>query len=135
MAVALLFSVGPVLAPALAYGLALRGLGIPGGLFAGAVVLGAIALGQAAAWSARGHGALLLRHQLGGAQPGRLAEADAAAFSALTHLGTVHQPGRPGRHLRAPAQAAPEGPAARAAAWRREAAHHVAHEAVEPVTP
>jgi glycosyltransferase 2 family protein len=133
MAVALLFSVGPVLAPALAYGLALRGLGISGGLFAGAVVLGAIALGQAlpgvpaglglyyfvTSWVARSLGA---------------SEADAAAFSTLTHLGTVFSQISVGavsvflrkirlRDLR------------RGGSLAREAAHHVAHEAVEPVPP
>ena len=132
MAVALFFSVGPVLAPALAYGLALRGLDISGGLFAGAVVLGAIALGQAlpgvpagmglyyfvTSWAARSLGA---------------SEADAAAFSALTHLGTVishvslgaisvHQRKLRLKDLR------------RGGSLAREAAHHVAHEAVEPVT-
>jgi glycosyltransferase 2 family protein len=88
MAVALLFSVGPVLAPALAYGLGLRALGIEGGVFAGTVVLGAIALGQAlpgvpagmgiyyfvTSWAARNLGA---------------SEADAAAYAVLTHLGTA----------------------------------------------
>ncbi len=133
MAVALTFSIGPVLAPALAYGLALRGLGISGGLFAGAVVLGAIALGQAlpgvpagmglyyfvTSWAARSLGA---------------SEAEAAAFSTLTHLGTVlsqvslgaisvHQRKLRLKDLR------------RGGSLAREAAHHVAHEAVEPVPP
>jgi uncharacterized protein (TIRG00374 family) len=131
MAVALVFSIGPVLAPAMAYGLALRGLGITGGLFAGAVVLGAIALGQAipgvpaglglyyfvTSWAARNLGA---------------SEADAAAFSTLTHLGTVlsqvslgaismHQRKLRVRDLR------------RGGSLAREAAHHVTHEAVEPL--
>lgn len=88
MAVALLYSVGPVLAPALAYGLGLHGLGIKGGVFAGAVVLGAIALGQSAvvvpvgmgiyyfvtSWAARGLGAT---------------DQQAAAYAALTHITTV----------------------------------------------
>jgi uncharacterized protein (TIRG00374 family) len=133
MAVALFFSIGPVLAPALAYGLALRGLGISGGLFAGAVVLGAIALGQAlpgvpagmglyyfvTSWAARSLGA---------------SEADAAAFSTLTHLGTVlsqvtlgaisvHQRKLRLKDLR------------RGGSLARQAAHHVAHDAVEPVPP
>ncbi len=87
MLAALLFSFGPVLAPALGYGLALHGLGVQGGLFAGTVVLGAIALGQATpgipvgmgvyyfvtSWTARSLGA---------------SEDAAAAFSVLTHLGT-----------------------------------------------
>lgn len=131
MAVALAYSVGPVLAPSVAYGMALHGLGIPGGLFAGAVVLGAIALGQAVpgvpagiglyyfvtSWAARSLGA---------------SEADAAAFSTLTHLGTVfanvavgavsvHQRKLRLKDLR------------RGGSLAREAVHHVTHEAVEPV--
>ncbi len=88
MARLLAFSVPPVLAPAIGYGLGLSGLGIEGGVFAGAVVLGAIALGQSAigvpagtgiyyfvtSWSARSLGAT---------------EAEAAAYAALTHLGTI----------------------------------------------
>lgn len=84
----LLFSVPPVLAPAIGYGLGLSGLGIRGGVYAGAVVLGAIALGQSAigvpagtgiyyfvtSWSARSLGAT---------------EAQAAAYAALTHLATI----------------------------------------------
>jgi uncharacterized protein (TIRG00374 family) len=131
MAVALAYSVGPVLAPSLGYGMALHALGIPGGLFAGAVVLGAIALGQAVpgvpagvglyyfvtSWAARSLGA---------------SEADAAAFSTLTHLGTVianvavgaisvHQRKLHLKDLR------------RGGSLAREATHHVAHEAVEPL--
>jgi hypothetical protein len=131
MAAALVFSIGPVLAPAVAYGLALRGLGISGGLFAGAVVLGAIALGQAlpgvpaglglyyfvTSWAARSLGA---------------SEADAAAFSTLTHLGTVishvslgafsvHQRKLRMKDLR------------RGGSLAREATHHVTHDAVEPL--
>ena len=88
MARLLAFSLAPVLAPAVGYGLGLSGLGIEGGVFAGAVVLGAIALGQSAigvpagtgiyyfvtSWSARSLGA---------------SEAEAAAYAALTHLGTI----------------------------------------------
>ncbi len=84
----LFFSIGPVLAPALGYGLGLQGMGIPGGLFAGPVVLGAIALGQTAigvpaglgiyyfvtSWTARSLGA---------------SPDDAAAFAVLTHLSTI----------------------------------------------
>jgi hypothetical protein len=88
MASALAFSVLPVLSSSAAYGVGLWALGIPHGQFAGPLVLGAIALGQTAigvptdigiyyfltSWTAR---------QLG-------ADADAAAaFAALTHLGTV----------------------------------------------
>jgi hypothetical protein len=131
MAKALFFSAGPVLAPALAYGLALRGIGVRGGLFAGAVVLGAIALGQApgvpagtgiyfgvTSWAAR---------ELLGAAP-----EDAAAFSVLTWLGTVlsqvavgafsvHVRGIRIRDLR------------KGGSLAREATSHVAHEAVQPV--
>jgi hypothetical protein len=131
MAVALVYSIGPVLAPALAYGLALRGLGIPGGLFAGAVVLGAIALGQAlpgvpagmglyyfvTSWAARSLGA---------------SEADAAAFSTLTHLGTVISHVTVGAisvHLRKLRLK----DLRRGGSLAREAAHHVAHESVEAV--
>jgi uncharacterized protein (TIRG00374 family) len=133
MVVALLYSMGPVLASSLAYGLALSGLGIPGGLFAGAVVLGAIALGQAlpgvpagmglyyfvTSWAARSLGA---------------SEADAAAFSTLTHLGTVLSQVALGaisvnqRKLRLK-------DLRRGGSLAREAARHVAHEAVEPVAP
>ncbi|MBN1206125.1 MAG: flippase-like domain-containing protein [Myxococcaceae bacterium] len=133
MAVALVYSIGPVLAPALAYGMALQGLGISGGLFAGAVVLGAIALGQAlpgvpvgmglyyfvTSWAARSLGA---------------SEADAAAFSTLTHLGTVISQATVGAisvHLRKLRLK----DLRRGGSLAREAAHHVAHESVEPVPP
>ncbi|WP_434389114.1 lysylphosphatidylglycerol synthase transmembrane domain-containing protein [Melittangium boletus] len=130
MARALVFSVGPVLAPALAYGLALHGLGVKGGLFAGAVVLGAIALGQAipgvpagmgiyyfvTSWAARSLGA---------------SDEDAAAFAALTHLGTAFSQVSLGalsvrlrgiriRDLR------------KGGSLARDAANHVAHESVSP---
>jgi len=133
MAVALVYSTGPVLASSLAYGLALQGLGISGGLFGGAVVLGAIALGQAmpgvpvgmglyyfvTSWAARSLGA---------------SEADAAAFSTLTHLGTVLSQVTVGAisvHLRKLRLK----DLRRGGSLAREAAHHVAHEAVEPVAP
>jgi len=48
MAVAFLFSVPPVVANAMAYGVGLAGMGLQGGWWAGAVILGAIALGQSA---------------------------------------------------------------------------------------
>ncbi|MCE9668129.1 flippase-like domain-containing protein [Myxococcus stipitatus] len=127
------FSTGPVLASALAYGLALHGIGISGGLAAGAVVLGAISLGQAlpgvpagmglyyfvTSWAARGLGA---------------SPEDAAAFATLTHLGTVLSQAGVGaisvhvrkirvRDLR------------KGGSLAREAAHHVAHESVEPAPP
>ena len=132
---ALLFSVGPVLAPALALRPgAARAWASAGASSPGAVVLGAIALGQSLPGRAGGHGHLLLRHQLGGAQPGGLGPEDAAAFSTLTHLGTVsarwpwapvsvHQRKLRIRDLR------------KGGSLAREAAHHVAHEAVEPAPP
>lgn len=133
MAVALLYSVGPVLSPALGYGMALHGLGIPGGLFAGAVVLGAIALGQAVPGVPAGMGLYYFVTSWAARSLGA-SEADAAAFSALTHLGTVfsqvtvgaismHQRKLRLKDLR------------RGGSLAREAAHHVAHEAVEPVAP
>lgn len=83
----LVYSLGPVLAPALAYGWALEGLGVPGGIFAGAVVLAALSIGQTAAapaatgaycfvaaWAARALGC---------------SEQHAAAFATLTYLGTA----------------------------------------------
>jgi uncharacterized membrane protein YbhN (UPF0104 family) len=85
---ALLYSIGPVLAPALAYGLALRGLGIPGGVFAGAVVLGAIALGQALPGVPAGMGLYYFVTSWVARELGAEAQ-DAAAFSVLTHLATV----------------------------------------------
>ena len=87
MAVALLFSIPPVLAPAMAYGLALKGLGVPGGLFAGAVVLGAIALGQGTPGIPAGMGIYYFVTSWAARSLGASPE-DAAAFSALTHLGT-----------------------------------------------
>jgi uncharacterized protein (TIRG00374 family) len=85
---ALLLSMGPVLAAALAYGVGLWGLGVRGGVAAGAVVLGAIALGQATpgmpvglglyyfvtAWAARALGA---------------PPEHAALYAVLTHTTTV----------------------------------------------
>jgi len=85
---ALLWSVAPVLAAALAYGVGLWGLGVHGGVAAGAVVLGAIALGQATpgmpvglglyyfvtAWAARALGA---------------PPEHAALYAVLTHTSTV----------------------------------------------
>jgi hypothetical protein len=131
MAVALVFSVGPVVASALAYGLALKGLGIQGGLFAGGVVLGAIALGQAVPGIPAGMGLYYFVTSWAARSLGA-SEADAAAFSTLTHLGTVlaqvtvgaisvHQ-----RKLRL-------ADLRKGGSMARKAAHHVAHEFVEPV--
>jgi uncharacterized protein (TIRG00374 family) len=133
MAVALAWSVGPVLAPSVGYGMALHGLGIPGGLFAGAVVLGAIALGQSVPGVPAGMGLYYFVTSWAARSLGA-SEADAAAFSTLTHLGTVianivvgaisvHQRKLRLKDLR------------RGGSLAREAAHHVAHEAVEPVPP
>lgn len=87
-ALAFLASIPPVAANALGYGVALEGIGVEHGLFAGAIVLGGISLGQAlpgipvsmgvyyfvTSWLARAYGA---------------SEAEAAAFSTMTHLATV----------------------------------------------
>jgi hypothetical protein len=131
MARALFLSIGPVLAPALAYGLALRGIGVRGGVFAGAVVLGAIALGQAPGVPAGtgiyfGVTSAVARNLLGASPE------DAAAFSLLTWLGTwlshvgvgalsVRLRGIRLKDLR------------KGGSLAREATSHVAHEAVQPV--
>ncbi|WNG35693.1 flippase-like domain-containing protein [Archangium violaceum] len=131
MAKALVFSIPPVLAPALAYGLALRGLGVRGGLFAGTVVLGAIALGQSLPGVPAGMGIYYFVTSWAARSLGAAPE-DAAAFSTLTHLGTVLSQVGVGalsvrlrgiriRDLR------------KGGSLAREAASHVAHEAVEPV--
>ncbi|MBF5042581.1 flippase-like domain-containing protein [Aggregicoccus sp. 17bor-14] len=88
MAVALLFSVGPVLASALGYGLGLHGLGIQGGLFAGAVVLGAVSLGQSTPGVPAGMGIYYFVTSWAARSLGASAE-DAAAYATLTHLGVV----------------------------------------------
>lgn len=88
LGVALLASIPAVLAPALAYGIALRGLDVPGGLFAGAVVLGAIALGQMAPGIPAGTGLYYFFTNWAARSLGA-SEADAAAYSTLTHLATV----------------------------------------------
>lgn len=131
MARALFFSIGPVLASALAYGLALRGIGVSGGLFAGTVILGAIALGQSlpgvpagvaiyysvTSWAARSLGA---------------APEDAAAFSALTHLGTVLSQVLVGA-FSVRARGIRIRDLRKGGSLAREAASHVAHEAVQPI--
>lgn len=86
--IALLFSIPPVLAPALAYGLGLQGLGISGGLYAGTVVLGAIALGQAAPGLPAGMGLYYFVTSWAARALGATPE-DAAAYAVLTHLSTV----------------------------------------------
>lgn len=133
MAGAFLFSVGPVLASSVGYGLALQGLGIRGGLFAGAVVLGAIALGQGAPGVPAGMGLYYFVTSWAARSLGASAE-DAAAFSTLTHLGTVisqvgvgafavHKSGLRLKDLR------------KGGALAKDAAQHVAHEFVEPAAP
>ncbi|WP_338873847.1 lysylphosphatidylglycerol synthase transmembrane domain-containing protein [Myxococcus stipitatus] len=133
MAKVLFFSAGPVLASVLAYGLALQGLSIPGGLFAGAVVLGAISLGQALPGVPAGMGLYYFVTSWAARSLGSSPE-DAAAFATLTHLGTVLSQAGVGavsvyvrkiriRDLR------------KGGSLAREAAHHVAHEAVEPARP
>ncbi|ATB32246.1 lysylphosphatidylglycerol synthase transmembrane domain-containing protein [Melittangium boletus] len=130
MARALLFSVGPVLAPALGYGLALHGIGVPGGLFAGAVVLGAIALGQALPGVPAGMGIYYFVTSWAARSLGASAE-DAAAFATLTHLATmlsqvslgalsVRLRGIRIRDLR------------KGGSLARDAAGHMAHESVSP---
>src|SRR3989442_7733079 len=86
--VALAWSTGPVIAPALGYGIWLQALGAPRGIFGGMAVVAAITLGQStlgmaaatgtsfavAAWAARVLG---------------LGWHDAAAVSTLSALGTL----------------------------------------------
>ncbi len=133
MALTLLCSIGPVLAPALGYGLALQGLGIPGGIFAGGVVLGAIALGQGLPGVPAGMGLYYFVTSWAARSLGAPPE-DAAAFATLTHLGTVfaqvsigalsvHKRGLRLKDLR------------KGGALAKDAAQHVAHEFVEPVPP
>jgi uncharacterized membrane protein YbhN (UPF0104 family) len=133
MAVALVFSIGPVLAPSLGYGLALHGLGIPGGLFAGAVVLGAIALGQGVPGVPAGMGLYYFVTSWAARSLGA-SEADAAAFSTLTHLGTVFANIAVGG-ISVHARKLKLKDLRRGGSLAREAVHHVAHESVEPVTP
>jgi len=84
----LLLSLGPVLASSLAYGVALTGLGVEGGIFAGPVVLGAIALGQLIPGLPVGTGVYYFVTSWTARELG-VPAADAAAFSILTHLATV----------------------------------------------
>ncbi|MBJ6762008.1 flippase-like domain-containing protein [Myxococcaceae bacterium JPH2] len=128
-----LFSIPPVLASATAYSLALHGIGVRGGLFAGAVVLGAISLGQAVPGVPAGLGIYYFVTSWAARELGASPES-AAAFSALTHLGTVFSQVAVGtvsvvvRKLRI--QDLRKG-----GKLASEAAHHVAHEAVEPASP
>lgn len=130
MAVAWLFSAAPVLSSALAYGLALQGLGIPGGIWAGPVVVGAISLGQSTPGVPAGMGIYYFITSWAARSLGASPE-DAAAFSTLTHLGTVLSQAGLGavsvwvRKIRI-------ADLRRGGALAKEAAAHVAHDAVEP---
>ncbi|PTL82871.1 lysylphosphatidylglycerol synthase transmembrane domain-containing protein [Vitiosangium sp. GDMCC 1.1324] len=131
MAKALVFSIPSVLAPALAYGLALRGIGVRGGLFAGTVVLGAIALGQSLPGIPAGMGIYYFVTSWAARNLGASAE-DAAAFSTLTHLGTVLSQVLLGA-LSVRLRGIRIKDLRKGGSLAREAASHVAHEAVEPV--
>lgn len=88
MAVALVFSMPPVLANAAAYGSGLAGMGLRGGFFAGAVILGAIALGQATPGIPVGMGVYYFVTSWMARKLGAAPE-EAAAFATLTHLATL----------------------------------------------
>jgi glycosyltransferase 2 family protein len=88
MARAFALSIPPVLAPALAYGFALRGINVHGGIFAGAVVLAAISLGQATPGIPAGTGIYYYVTSWTARNLGATPE-DAAAYAVLTHLGTI----------------------------------------------
>lgn len=83
----LLASLGPVLAPAIAYGVALQALGVKNGLFAGGIVLGAISLGQLTPGLPVGMGMYYLTTSWAARSLGAT-PAQAAAFAALTHVAT-----------------------------------------------
>jgi uncharacterized membrane protein YbhN (UPF0104 family) len=130
MAMALLFSIAPVLAPALGYGLGLRGIGVHGGLFAGTVVLGAIALGQSLPGIPVGMGIYYFVTSWAARSLGASPE-DAAAFATLTHLGTVLSQVAVGA-LSVRLRGIRMKDLRKGGSLAREAANHVAHEAVEP---
>lgn len=88
MAIALAFSVPPVLANVLAYGAGLAGMGLEGGFYAGAVILGAIALGQSTPGLPVGMGVYYFVTSWMARKLGATAE-QAAAYSTLTHLATL----------------------------------------------
>jgi hypothetical protein len=131
MAVALVFSIGPVLAPAMAYGLGLRGIGVYGGLFAGTVILGAIALGQSLPGVPAGTGIYYFVTSWAARSLGASAE-DAAAFAALTHLGTVLSQVTVGA-ISVRLRGIRVKDLRRGGSLAREATSHVAHEAMRPV--
>ena len=85
---ALVVSLGPVLAPALGYGLGLRGLGIEGGLWAGPLLLGAIAVGQSVLVVPAGMGLYYFVTSYTARTLGATPD-QAAAFATLTHLSTL----------------------------------------------
>jgi glycosyltransferase 2 family protein len=88
MAVAMAYSLPPVIANALAYGIGLAGMGLEGGIFAGAVVLGGIALGQSAPGIPVSMGVYYFVTSWMARQFGATAE-QAAAYATLTHLTTL----------------------------------------------
>ncbi|MBI5545958.1 MAG: flippase-like domain-containing protein [Deltaproteobacteria bacterium] len=88
MALAFLASFGPVLAAALAFGVALQGLGVPRGVWAGGVVLGAVSLGQLTPGLPIGTGMYYLTSSWAARALGAAPE-QAAAFAALTHLASL----------------------------------------------
>lgn len=86
--VALVFSIGPVLAPAIGYGYGLAGLGIPHGLWAGPLILGAIALGQSVIVVPAGTGIYYFVTAYAARKLGATAD-QAAAFATLSFFGTT----------------------------------------------
>lgn len=86
-ALAFAASFGPVLASAMAYGVALQALGVERGLFAGGIVLGAISLGQLSPGLPIGMGMYYLTSSWAARALGAAPE-QAASFAALTHLAT-----------------------------------------------
>ena len=87
LAMAFLASFGPVLAAALAYGVALQALGVPNGIVSGVIVLGAIALGQLTPGLPIGLGMYYLLSSWAARALGA-SESQAAALSVLTHFAT-----------------------------------------------
>jgi hypothetical protein len=79
---------GPALTSSLAYGLALRSFGVPGGALGGAVVLGVVTFGQFTPGLPVGTGVYWFLCSWAARQLGASA-GDAAALAALSHLSTV----------------------------------------------
>lgn len=86
--VALAYSAPIVMATALAYGIVLAGIGVERGVLAGPLVLGAITVGQTTVGVAAGTGAYYFVAAWAARSLGASAE-DAAAFAALSHVGTL----------------------------------------------